>query len=602
VQGFVRRFTGWLIFLCVFALSWDARAWVERTVVSDGVTVDLERSGTALVSHEILLAVRGGPLREFSVDPVDADAEMQPEATATLAKSGQAAGLPIPMSVVKDGTRVTLRPLVGKGLRSGKYAVRFAYRTDLSAAGRVGTRVGRTVVEWSGPSFADGIDSVRVVFRVPRGSVPPRLPSSEAGEAGLVEDELGGVFLSTSRRAADKDELEIVRPHVAKGEVVTWRAVVDGASFDLTAVETSLVAPPEPAPVEAPPRAAPRTSETVPVSIAAGIGVLYALLVFFKGRLVRAACSARRAVPRPLLPIATLLRALLAGAAMSGAAFLVHFGLPTIGGASLMVALAAATHLTPLAPLVPRGPGQWTRLTEAVLEMPKAARLVPGRFLDVTSLRGFASFMLFLGGVTAAAIVVGRRSSYEGVAVALAASALLPLFFTGRAGELPPDPWTAPRALCDWVETALGGDASLSVHPIGRMPLGRGIPDELRVAVVPSEPVSGLVGIEVGLDIHRGAFGYLELPFVIVRVQDGSAAASALPKGLLWTRGRTEDERVAVLRPKVPTRRLTAELSRNVARLMSKKRPQAGTSAERSGGRASSMSKGATRPSPAHAT
>ena len=601
MQSLVRRFPGWVIFLCVFALSWDARAWVERAVVSDAVTVDLERSGTALVSHEVLLAIRGGPLKEFSVDPVDSDAVMVDEATATLAKSGQAAGLPIPLSVVKDGTRVTLRPLVGKGLRTGRYSIRFAYRTDLAAGGRVGTRVGRTVVEWSGPRFADGIDSVRVVFRVPRGTVPPRLPSSESGEAGLVEDELGGVFLSTSRRAADKDELEIVRPHVAKGEVVVWRAVVDGAAFDLPQSEPTTLPEPAPAPLPSAPKAAPRTSDTVPVSIAAGIGVLYALLVFCKGRLVRSACAVRRAVPRPLLPIATLLRALLAGAAMSGAAFLIHFGLPTLAGASLMVALAAATHLTPLAPLAPRGPGQWTRLTDAHFEAPKSAPAVPGRFFDVTQLRGFVTFMLFLGCVLAGAIVVGRRSSYEGVAVALGAAALLPLFFTGRAGELPPDPWLSPRALCDWLENALGRDASLCVHSIGRIPLGRDVPDELRLSVMPAEPAPGLVGIEVGLDVHRGAFGYLELPFVIVRVQDGAAAASALPKGLLWTRGRTEDERVAVLRPKVPTRRLTAELAQGVARLLSRKR-QTGASAERSGGRASSTSKGATRPSPAHAT
>lgn len=601
MQGLVRRIPGWLSFLCVFALSWDARGWVERTVASDSVTVDLDRAGSALVTHEILLAIRGGPMKEFSVEPIDADAEMQAEATATLAKSGQAAGLPLPLSVVKDGTKITLRPLVGKGLRGGRYSVRFAYRTDLAAAGRVATRVGRTVVEWSGPSFPDGIDSVRVVFRVPRGSTPPRLPSSEAGDATLVEDELGGVFLSTSRRAADKDELEIVRPHVAKGEVVLWRAVVDGASFDLAPREVPVVVEPEPAPAPTP-KAAPRTSETVPVAIAAAAGAVYALLVFLKARLVRAACAARRAVPRPLLPLSTLLRALLAGASMAGAAFLVHFGWPTFAGASLLVALAAATHLAPLAPLTPRGPGKWTRLDDAALDAPPAAEAVPGRFMDVTSLRGFVPFVLLLGGIVTAAVMLGRRSSYEGVAVALAASALLPLFFTGRGGELPPDPWTAPRALCDWLANALAGDGTLSVHPIGRMPLGRDVPDELRLAVAPAEPLPGLLGIEVGLDVHRGAFGYLELPFVILRVQDAAPAANALPKGLLWTRGRTEDERVSVLRPKLPTRRLTAELARDVARRLSKKRAQAGTSADRSAGRGSSTAKAATRSSPAHAT
>jgi hypothetical protein len=607
VQGFVRQSRFWLLFLGLLALSSPARAWVERTVVSDSVTLDLEHSGAAVVSHEILLSVRGGPLADFYVDPVDADAELLSEATATLAKSGQAAGWPLPLSVTKDGTKVRLHSMVGKGLRSGKYLVRFSYRSDFAASNHLGTRVGRTVVEWSGPSFIDGIDSVRVVFRVPRGSVPPRLPSASAGDATLIEDEQGGVFLATFRRAGEKDELEVVRPHVAKSEIVVWRAVVDGSTFDLPG------RPAAPAPVvdEPPsmtmtttapvPRSPPKNSDTVPVLIACGLGALYAVLTSVKSWLVASACARRGASPSPLLPMHSFLRAVLAGAGMAFAVFLVHFGFPTPAAASLLVALAAAVHVSPRAPLAPRGPGQWTRLEDTVFDDDVKPPALPGRYFDVSSARGFVVFVVLLGGVAAAAIYLGRRSSYEGVAAALGASTLFPLFFTGRLQELPPDAWTAPRPLVEWLFEVLGKNAALSVHPIGRIPLGRTRPDELRLVVMPRNPRKGLVAIEVGLDVHQSSLGYLELPFVILRVQDGAAAADALPRGLLWTRGRSADERVAVLRPKVPTRRLTARLVMDVARRLEAPKRQP-ISASKSGGKASSAANDGTRASPAHAT
>src|SRR4030095_16232749 len=90
--GLVARVT------CVLATSVaGARGWVEKTVMSDSVTIDVERDGTAVVAHEIMFGIRGGPLPELAVGPIDADAEVQEDATATLAKSGSAAGFPIPL-------------------------------------------------------------------------------------------------------------------------------------------------------------------------------------------------------------------------------------------------------------------------------------------------------------------------------------------------------------------------------------------------------------------------------------------------------------------------------------------------------------------------
>src|ERR1041385_6496915 len=118
-------------FVCGTAL---ARGWVEKTVLSDSATVDVERDGTAVVAHEILYGIRGGPLPELSFAPIDAGSELEDGATATLARSGTAAGFPIPLSGALDANRLALKVQVGKGLRSGTYLVRFRYRTSLSTS------------------------------------------------------------------------------------------------------------------------------------------------------------------------------------------------------------------------------------------------------------------------------------------------------------------------------------------------------------------------------------------------------------------------------------------------------------------------------------
>src|SRR4051812_33038393 len=217
-----------LLAVAIVVAAPAAEAWGERTGRSDSGTVDGAGDGTAVVTHEILLAVRGGPLPEIAVEPVDSDAELLEGATVTRAQSGHAAGLPLPLSATKVGARVALRVVGQKGMRSGTHQIRFSYRTNLEAAGKLQPGRTSTSVEWTGPSFADGIDSARVVFRVPRGAVPPRLASARPGaDAVTITDDADGVFLGTFRRAVDKDELEVVRPHMAKGEAVPWRITVD---------------------------------------------------------------------------------------------------------------------------------------------------------------------------------------------------------------------------------------------------------------------------------------------------------------------------------------------------------------------------------------
>jgi hypothetical protein len=274
-----------------------------------------------------------------------------------------------------------------------------------------------------------------------------------------------------------------------------------------------------------------------------------------------------------------------------------------------LIAVAAASHLPPRPAAPLRGPGKWVELdTEVAFEERPAPRL-PGRYVDAGSGVGFVLFVSLLGLFVALAIVIMRRSEYYGLSVALASSILFPIFCTGRAGELPPDPVQAPVELLDWLSVVLSKDSSVTLRALGRLPLGKTEHDEIRLLVMPKKPLVGLVAIEAGLDVHQGALGLLPLPFVLVRVVEGSLASEALPKGLFWTRGRNVDERVAVLRPKLPTRRLTATLIAEVSRRLSVgksaapvRRQPSPTSATRSAGKDSVTAKPSTTSSPVHAT
>src|SRR5664279_1229564 len=71
-------FGRWLfIFLGLAAWERSARAaaWIETTVTSDVVTVQVERDGRATVAHALALKIRGGPLKSWTLQGIDADAE-----------------------------------------------------------------------------------------------------------------------------------------------------------------------------------------------------------------------------------------------------------------------------------------------------------------------------------------------------------------------------------------------------------------------------------------------------------------------------------------------------------------------------------------------
>ncbi|MBX3184066.1 MAG: hypothetical protein KIT72_00965 [Polyangiaceae bacterium] len=566
-MGVLARY-GLALALALFLGGWvaPAHAWVETSVRSNTITLDVGRDGQATVTHELILRIRGGPLKSFAVPGVDRDAEPLPNATVSSTGSAQAGSVDLPLLLaVDDQGTLKLEVDHERGLRRGTYLMRFSYRTSLLAQERLAARGGSVLLSWVGPRLDSGVDSAKVVFRLPQAHVPPRVPDAEqpADGAGLSE-EFDGVFLSQLRREADVDVLEVVRPHVAKGEPVVWRVLTAPAAFD--AFKT-----------DAGPRAeAPRSEEqrdgALWLLVAAGVaGLVYACLVALKAHWVSLACQVREARARSLVPLPTALRSALSGALLASALG-VGVGLdhPTGFGVLLVLAMLAAAQLGPLTRPAIRGPGTWRVVEPSGLRAASTAPL-PGRFLDTGAWPGFILFALSLTGFGALAVYAFQRSAYLGMMTALGAACLLPLFCTGRASELPPDPILRPRRLFHYLVRRLARrrpacDAQL----LGRFPGDTNEPDELRLAALPRRPIRGLNAIEVCVEYHLTGPGRRGAPCVMVRVQDESPAYLALPRGITWTRGRGEDERVAVLRPKLPTRAMTLALVERLLTLLSR--------------------------------
>jgi hypothetical protein len=595
--------TLWLA-LGVMAIAAPARAWVETSFKSHVVTIDVERDGRATVGHELFVQVRGGPLRGLELAGIDADAELLPDGSVVPGDSDTPSGKAIPLLLERREDR-SLRIEIDheKGIRRGTYRFAFRYRTNLVE--RELARAAGALVElrWIGPRLSDGIDSARVVFRLPPAGTPPRLPeASERAQLG-IDDEPAGVFLSSLRRAPDKDELEIVRPHVAAGEPVVWRVLVGSKALDAFASPEPVVGL-EPPPGELP---APPARRALLLGLLALLALGYGALVLVKFRAATRASAERGATARALIGLPAALRAALSGATLAAAVGVAaatrH---PTLAGALLLVSMLLAAHASPRAAARARGPGRWLPLSEEEAFGGRVPKL-PGRWLDAGSPLGFALFALALGGFTAAAIALFPRSPYHALLVALGSACLLPLFCTGRGGELPLDPVHGPRRLLGWLTRRLRTDQTLRVVPWARIPDGTREPDELRLLVALRQPVQGLVAVEVGLESQPGIGGPISAPWVIVRALDGSPAHAALAKTVAWTRGRKPEERVSVLRPNLPTRRLTLGLLEELASVLSEQNAPARRTRQppikprSSSGRGSSTAKPAMFSSPGQA-
>jgi hypothetical protein len=579
----------------VFLVS-PAAAWVETVVRSHEARVDVHGDGKAIVRHELVLKVRGGPMKILEVGGVGSISDTLPDAIVRRAVEGSAGTWPLSVAPQEDGS-LRLGIDAERGIRGGTYLFSFAYTIDLRELGRLRKTPEGIEVTFIGPRLTSGVDSAKVTFSVPRGNQPPVL--------GRQEETGAEVMLGEVRRGAETDEVELVRAHLATGEPAIWKVVVaeDVLSPSVWGEDPAGLA------TSAGPSAQVSSdlrgeSHLLAGLVSAGLGVIFGLLSFFKGHFTRLTAQRCDARIKPLLPGTPTIRALVVALNIGLSSYLVQKHEPWWAMVTLSVACVACTHLLPVRIVRPRGPGVWEPLEDG--ESPHRKQL-PGRIFETKTLPGFLTFTVLILGIFAWAYRMLPSSNYLAVTILALSVPLVPLFWTGRHQDFPQLPAEQARPWVRFLTRAVdeqiarvelwGRRASVSDEALVD-PLPLEAYDEARVRVLLKDAPLGLRALEVSFD---EAAGSCVLPCVVVRVLEDSPALRALPADVPWQRGRAVEERVAVLRPTAPTHSQLLRLIRTLVGNLRAAAHYSRNKAAKSSGRGSSTSKVGT-PSALHAT
>jgi hypothetical protein len=552
------RIIVWLLGLSLSLAVAQAQAWVETRLVTDEVTVEVDRAASALISHRITMRVHGGPLKSF--DLASADRDVTPlESTVMPAAAQGSAAASVPLELLPrtaGGLRVNIT--APRGLSRGVFVFHIRYRRALTPGDDIRRDGALLRLRWTGPSWPEGRDNVACTFVLPSSPTEPRAPTiiSRSDRPGAYEPS-EGVFFAETRRAADHDEITLLRPHVARGEAVTWTVYVDPRALAEVNEPGLRPTPPEL------PRAELRAEKRAVYAGAAALLLFgFSLLVGIKAWQIARLCRGI-AEPRSLLPLPTSLRVLLAGPALlAGVVMQLQLDDPGWGTSAVLAALGLAAYRRPVWRRAPRGPGKWLPLGdgEAFAPPPRAK----GAWLDAGTTPGRAVFLVVLAMVALVTYLVGRASAYHAYLVAFDAVVLLPVFGTGRLADLPPHPIGGSGTHLGRIAQRLRAEAGVRAVAWARLPDGGDAFDELRLLCAPRVPLRGFVGIEVGFVAVTGAGGFFRMPEVLVRVIDASPCHDAfrhLRPGARWLRGRRAEERVMTLTPRLPSLAMTTALA-----------------------------------------
>lgn len=605
------------LFVATLVAGWPLRAmaWVEAALAAHSATVALDAAGKARVTHDILLRVRGGPLDQFDIPGVDLDAAPDGEATATPVREREGnegaeedAGAPsVLRAEVRPGGTLRLIAREKPGLRRGSYRVRVSYRTDLLKAGALHRDGALVSLQWFGPRWPGGIDNDRCVFVTPVAPTPPRPAAEGDAEAGA-----GVPYQTASRRGEGGDELELVRAHVAQGERAAWRVRIDPRA--LAEVSDRRVVPPSPESLRA--LEGPSSDERRTIALVGlGLFLLVGALTALKNRQTALHAAAAGVRVRALVPVLPGdARAALAGAlAACGVGLQLAWRSPLAGTVLLVAAMALMTHRAVALGGAARPPGRWLIVGEA--EAFAAGPRPRDAFLDAGTLAGRVLLAFVALALVALAAWLERVAPAHAPLVLLDGLVLVPLFFTGRRGELPPSlaHATAP-ALRRTLRALRRAEPTPRFVPFVRFARGTGVPDELRLLAKAPPGPDGLLALEIGGTYALGLGGPALGLELLVRVRGESAAEAFLRAnlpGARWSAGRAEGELVAAIEPPERGARAVADLvtttldvlrtaappSRAAVAATAPKAAQP-SSASSSAGRGERASKAATSPPP----
>jgi hypothetical protein len=518
-----------------------AAAWTEVHQTAADVKMEIAPNGVASVEHALALRVVMGPIKSLDLVGIDPGAQLEVETTA-VAEDGRVLAVHVGQVELKPA-EAARRPAVRgqtvrvsiddpKGLKRGVYTVKVRYTLDLVATRTLVRDGALWRLGWTAPVAPEGFDTARFVIDLPPAPTEPR-PVKPSGEDGV---------LASLRRTPERDELELVRPHVTRGEAVTWEARIDPKALpDIAAPELRAAPRPPPPPPN-------RWPELAKLAVLGALVLAFGGIVRAKAAWMRRACARAHLVERPLVPLPPSLRPAFAAAALACGVALEVLVSPVAGVPLVLLAAAIAVFRAPAPRSLQRGPGSWSVVDPEHIP----AEADDPSWLDVGAPAGRRALALVVAVVAAGAIASRVLSAQAPWLVLVDALALVPVWFSGRAVQLRSECARRARATLLALRSDLAARPSVRVKPWARVPRGQKRPDEVRLLALPEEPLPGLIGIEVGFGFSRTPTGWLPAPQVLVRMHDGSAASRRLT-GLRLARavgpGRAAHERVAAVAP-----------------------------------------------------
>jgi hypothetical protein len=533
-----------------------ALAWQESHQTGDDVQVELDAGGKASFHHKLRWHVVRGPLKSIDLMNIDPSAEIEGDVPITTEDGrsliGHAARVEergdTPVRIVVDQPRALMR---------GTFTFALSFRVDMVRSGAITRDGSMWRMGWSAPVAEDGFDGARTVLMTP---AAPEAPKPIVADTGTVDDSV----VSVLHRDPAQDSLELVRPHVARGEALSWTVRLDPRGFP------RIVDPRLRSPVRAAAPEPDRLRETSVLGALGALGLLYAWLLRTRSR--------------------ALIVAALAGIAVAGGVGLQLQGEAVFGTVGIAVAVLVASIRPANVKPPPRGPGRWLAIRPDEAFAPAAAHLTP--FLSAVAV------LMTLAGVA----MLLRSHQNAPWLVALDGSVLVPLFLGSRAAGVVPFQaraaarWlgrafqhlkTAPLRVSPWARVGADssrfrprpdrvGDVPSRFRPrpdrVGDVPSRF---DELRLLVLPRVAMPGVLGLEVGVGWGSTPVGVSASPEVLARVLEESPAAARLAVELPKLRalpGRRPEERVVRMLPRLPTHAATVALVRALAEALTDRR------------------------------
>ena len=536
----------------------EARGWEEVHQTSDDVRVAVGADGIAMVQHHLRFRVVAGHFKTFDFTGVEPSADLVAETTALMEKGGELPAHVTPNPKTPGAVKIAFDE--PRGLGRGVYVLDVSYRLDLVAAKMLVRDGAMWRLAWTAPPSPEGHDGARVVFEMPTAPTEPRLASPEQA----------ATTLATLRREADKDELELVRAHIPRGEAVTWSARVDPKAFPR--VTSPELRPPVSAAGVVPSTPVPNHVPLVLIACAlAVIAGAFATALGMKQSFVARACAAASVRPRPLLPLRWGLGPFVYGASVAGALAALLWGTPIYGAALVVLAMLLAAHRSPAPIASPRGPGRWQAIADSEVLVARPRDAMAGDALDIGARSGKLVVLALTIVLGVTAFVLRTRVAGASIAVPLVSAALVPLFVTGTRAQLPRGPGELAALVLRPARDSLARLVDLAhvdVRCLARFRDGTTSYDEVRLSCAPTDRIPGLRSIELALATLAPS-APVALPEVLVRFEDGSQAGSKIAQlapGIRVVTGRGPEEKVLRLAPRVPT---PAGAARLLARLAS---------------------------------